>query len=203
MVNAPHENSASYAYIVQVQVKMRLIRVISLFAIIRGAHAKQNCPLYGLGYPNPTNLLAQAGIQTVRTLLDSAFTENIDNANQTGSERFSYSVEVFSADEEEPLWSHHWTAPNLKTLNSTGVSEVDGDTVYRLGSVTKIFTILTFLAEAGDSMWNEPITKYIPEIKALVTTGVDNSHSISTPDWDAITIGALASQMSGLARDCQ
>lgn len=172
-----------------------------MFAIIRGAHAKQNCPLYGLGYPNPTNLLAQAGIQTVRTLLDSAFTENIDNANQTGSERFSYSVEVFSADEEEPLWSHHWTAPNLKTLNSTGVSEVDGDTVYRLGSVTKIFTILTFLAEAGDSMWNEPITKYIPEIKALVTTGVDNSHSISTPDWDAITIGALASQMSGLARD--
>ncbi|KAI1770345.1 beta-lactamase/transpeptidase-like protein [Hypoxylon cercidicola] len=180
---------------------MWLLGVVSLLAIIHDAHAKQTCPLYGLGYPKPTNLLAQEGIQTVKALLDSAFSENIDNANQTGSERFSYSVEVFSADDEEPLWSHHWTAPNLKTLNSTGVSHVDADTVYRLGSVTKIFTILTFLAEVGDGMWNEPITKFIPEIKALVATGVVNSHSISTPDWDAITIGSLASQMSGLARD--
>lgn len=191
------------AGITYTQVKMWLLGALTCFAIVQSTQAKLNCPLYGLGYPKPTDLLAQAGIQTVRELLDTAFTENIDNANQTGSERFSYSVEVFSAEEDSPLWSHHWTAPNLKTLNSTGVSTVDQDTVYRLGSVTKIFTILTFLAEVGDTMWNEPITNYIPEIKALVNAGVDNSHSISTPDWDAITIGSLASQMSGLARDCQ
>ncbi|KAI1760056.1 beta-lactamase/transpeptidase-like protein [Hypoxylon sp. FL1150] len=182
---------------------MWLLGALTCFAIVPSAHGKLNCPLYGLGYPKPTDLLAQAGIQTVKKLLDTAFTDNIDNANQTGSEKFSYSVEVFSADEDDPLWSHHWTAPNLKTLNSTGVSVVDQDTVYRLGSVTKIFTILTFLAEVGDTAWNEPITNYIPEIKALVDADVDNSHSISTPDWNAITLGSLASQMSGLARDSE
>ncbi|OTB02205.1 hypothetical protein M426DRAFT_13785 [Hypoxylon sp. CI-4A] len=164
-------------------------------------YAKQNCPLYGLGYPKPTNLLAQPGIKKAAESLDSVFSQYIENANSTGSEKFSYSVEVFSADEDEPLWSRYWTAPNLETLNSTGVTKVDGDTVYRLGSVTKVLTILTFLAEAGDGIWNDPITKYIPEIKAMVDDGIDNSHSITKPDWDFITIGSLASQMSGLVRD--
>ncbi|KAI1472219.1 beta-lactamase/transpeptidase-like protein [Daldinia caldariorum] len=172
---------------------------ILLFTIF-GVHAKENCPLYGLGYPKPTNLLAQPGVQNAAEALDSVFAQYIDNSNTTGSDRFSYSVEVFSADADEPLWSHYWTATNLKTLNSTGVKKVDGDTVYRLGSVTKIFTILTFLAEVGDTMWNEPITKYIPEIKAMVTDA-DTSHSISKPDWESITIGSLATQMSGLVRD--
>ncbi|KAI2617783.1 beta-lactamase/transpeptidase-like protein [Hypoxylon sp. NC1633] len=166
-----------------------------------GVYAKQNCPLYGLGYPKPTNVLTQSGIKIAADALDAAFTQSIDNAANSGSSQFSYSVEVFSADEEEPLWSHHWTATNLGTLNSTGVTEVNGDTVYRIGSLTKIYSILTFLAEVGDSMWNEPITKYIPEIEAMVEADVDYSHSISTPDWASITIGSLASQLSGLARD--
>ncbi|KAI1458684.1 beta-lactamase/transpeptidase-like protein [Annulohypoxylon moriforme] len=171
-----------------------------LFAVC-GVFAKQNCPLYGLGYPKPTNLLEDPEIKKAATSLDSVFLEYFDHSNKTKSGNFSYSVEIFSADDEEPLWSHYWTAPNLKGLNSTGVAEVDGDTVYRLGSVTKIITMLTFLAEAGDSLWNEPIANYIPEIAALVVDGADNAHSISTTDWQSITLGALASQMSGLERD--
>ncbi|KAI0176545.1 beta-lactamase/transpeptidase-like protein [Hypoxylon sp. FL1284] len=180
---------------------MWLLGVLCLLAITRGVQSKPSCPLYGLGYPKPTNVLAEEGIQIARDALDGVFADYIDNSNETGSDRFSYSVEVFSASEDEPLWSHYWTAPNLPTLNSTGVSKVDGDTVYRLGSVTKIFTALTFLAQVGDSMWNDPITKYLPEIRALVKDGDDASHSISKPDWEAITIGSLASQMSGLVRD--
>ncbi|KAI0107674.1 beta-lactamase/transpeptidase-like protein [Hypoxylon sp. NC0597] len=174
--------------------------ILLLFAVF-GVYAKHNCPLYGLGYPKPTNLLTQPGIQKAAESLDSVFAEYIDHASNTGSNAYSYSVEVFSADEEEPLWSHHWTAPNLETLNSPGVRRVDGDTVYRLGSVTKIYTILAFLAEVGDTIWNEPITKYIPEIAEMVVAGADNTHSIFTPDWETITIGSLASQMSGLGRD--
>ncbi|KAI2468653.1 beta-lactamase/transpeptidase-like protein [Annulohypoxylon bovei var. microspora] len=174
--------------------------VLILFAVY-GVFAKQNCPLYGLGYPKPTNLLVQPGIKTAATALDSVFSEYIDHSNETKSDSFSYSVEVFSVDDEEPLWSHHWTASNLETLNSTGVTKVDGDTVYRLASVTKVFTILTFLAEAGDTLWNEPIANYIPEIAAFVEAGADNSHSISSTNWESITMGSLASQMSGLARD--
>ncbi|KAI8626024.1 beta-lactamase/transpeptidase-like protein [Xylariaceae sp. FL1651] len=164
-------------------------------------HAKLNCPLYGLGYPKPTNLFSYGGIKTAADALDSIFGQYIDNANNTGSDSFSYSVEVFAANEQKPLWSHYWTAKNLATMNTTGVKSVDGNTVYRMGSLTKIFTILTFLAEVGDSSWNEPITKFIPEIAAMAVNGSSNSHSLTTPDWGSITIGSLASQISGLMRD--
>ncbi|KAI5861322.1 beta-lactamase/transpeptidase-like protein [Durotheca rogersii] len=180
---------------------MWLLKILIVFLVTGSVYAAPNCPLYGLGYPKPSHLLTQPGIKTAASSLDSVFSQYIDKDSGTGSERFSYSVEVFSADEEQPLWSHHWTAPNLAALSSTGVRRVDGNTVYRLGSVTKVFTVLTFLAEVGDAVWNEPITKYIPEIAAMAATGDDLSHSIFTPDWNSITIGSLASQMSGLSRD--
>ncbi|KAI1110398.1 beta-lactamase/transpeptidase-like protein [Nemania sp. NC0429] len=163
-------------------------------------HAKQNCPLYGLGYPKPTNLFQYDEIRDAASALDSLIGQYIDNATNTGSDRFSYSVEVFAANEQEPLWSHYWTAKNL--AGTPGVKKIDGNTVYRIGSLTKIFTMLTFLAEEGDSSWNEPISRYIPEIANMIEDGPDDtSHSLSSPDWSSITIGSLASQISGLMRD--
>ncbi|KAJ3568681.1 hypothetical protein NPX13_g6339 [Xylaria arbuscula] len=178
-----------------------LVARLLIITAIHTAHAKQNCPIYGLGYPKPTNLLNSQGIKNAASALDSVFAQYIDNANNTGSDTFSYSVEVFAASEPTPLWSHYWTAKNLATMNTTGVRKIDGNTVYRIGSLSKIFTILTFLAEVGDSSWNEPIAKFIPEIAAMAANASDNSHSLTSPDWGSITIGALASQISGLMRD--
>jgi CubicO group peptidase (beta-lactamase class C family) len=84
------------------------------------------------------------------------------------------------------------------------VKKVDGNIVYRLGSVTNVFTVLAFLAEAGDIDWNQPITKYIPELAKLDDRSDSNDFdSVGETDWDDITIGALASQVSGLGRDCK
>ncbi|KAI1175651.1 beta-lactamase/transpeptidase-like protein [Nemania sp. FL0916] len=180
---------------------LRVSAWLLLFQAITSSHAKLNCPLYGLGYPKPKDLSIEVGIGNTKAALDSVFGQYIDNANNTGSDRFSYSVNVFTANEDTPLWTHYWTAKNLESLNTTGVRTIDGDTVFRIGSLTKIFTMLTFLAEVGDASWNEPIAKYIPEVAALMEDGADTSHSLTTPDWGAITIGSLASQISGLMRD--
>ncbi|KAI0144405.1 beta-lactamase/transpeptidase-like protein [Xylariaceae sp. FL1272] len=173
--------------------------VLALWAV--AVHGKLDCPLYGLGYPKPTDLANSEGIQKAAASLDSVFAQHIDNANNTNSDHFSYSVQVFSATEQQPLWSHHWTASSLATMNTTGVKKIDGDTVYRVGSLTKVLSMLTFLAEVGDAAWNEPITKFVPEIADMVANGSDYSHSLTTPDWGSITIGSLASQISGLMRD--
>ncbi|KAI0019168.1 beta-lactamase/transpeptidase-like protein [Xylariomycetidae sp. FL0641] len=182
---------------------MGLFRTLVWLAAVQFTftQAKLNCPLYGLGYPKPTALRNVTGITKAANALENVFSQYIDKSNQTGADRFSYSVEVFSATQETPLWSHYWTAKNLAMMNTTGVKKIDEKTVYRVGSVSKIYTILTFLAEVGDASWNEPITKYIPEIAAMVPDGADTSHSLSMPDWNSITIGSLASQASGLMRD--
>ncbi|KAI2464940.1 beta-lactamase/transpeptidase-like protein [Annulohypoxylon bovei var. microspora] len=113
----------------------------------------------------------------------------------------SWSIQVFSASDADdtPVWSHYHTATNLLTSNTPGVKSVDGDTVYRLGSVTKIFTILTFLAEAGDTYWNTPVTQWVPELELLA--GKAQYDPIMNVDWDSITLQDLASHLAGIVRD--
>jgi hypothetical protein len=51
--------------------------------------------------------------------------------------------------------------------------------------------------------FNEPITKYVPEIAAYAANNAASLQisDIDVYDWEALTIGALASQLSGLPRD--
>ena len=171
-----------------------------LLPFCRLATAKANCPLYGSLLPRPSNLLQHAGIQTASNVLSDIFPRYIDNEKAVGSEYFSYAVEVFSATEDKPLWSHYWTAPSLKNFNSSGVITVDANPVFRIGSITKVFTVLTFLATVGDGIWNDPITEHLPEIHDIASE--ESKGAIFTPDWESITVGSLASQTSGLIRDC-
>ncbi len=181
-------------------------QILTLLALpITLSSAKKNCPLYGPQFPKTRNLLQQPGLQSAAKILDDVFTQYIDHSNTTGSEAFSYSVEVFSGNDDAPLlWSHHWTATNLKYFNSTGVIHVDENTVYRIGSITKIFTVFAFLATVGDGIWNDPVTKYLPEVAELAAARKDREEDpIFEVDWDEITVGSLASQTSGLMRDCE
>lgn len=68
---------------------------------------------------------------------------------------------------------------------------VDGDSVFEIGSVTKVFTaiLLADMVERGEVSLNDPISKYLPK-------------SVKTPTRDGkeITLRDLSSQISGLPR---
>jgi CubicO group peptidase (beta-lactamase class C family) len=85
--------------------------------------------------------------------------------------------------------------------NSTlGVKNVDSHSQYRIGSISKLFTVYTFLIEAGDVKFNDPITKYVPELAAAAR---HEQNAVDSVDWESVTVGNLASQMSGIGRDCE
>jgi hypothetical protein len=165
--------------------------------------AAPNCPLIGPEFPPPQQLAEHPIWKNAVDNITSVF-DYIDTSNITGVDRFSYSIQIFSTNPGASiLWERHRTAKDLPA-NTTGVKKVDGNTVYRLGSVTKVFTVLAFLAEAGDFDWNQPITKYLPELAKLAGRRESNDFdNVRETDWDDITIGALASQVSGLGRDCK
>jgi hypothetical protein len=177
--------------------------LLALLTQLPISFAAPNCPLIGPEFPAPQRLaehtIWKKAVENVTAVFDY-----IDTSNITGVDRFSYSVQIFSTNPGASiLWERHRTAKDLPT-NTTGVKKVDGDTVYRLGSVSKVFTVLAFLAERGDVEWNQPITKYIPELGKLAgRPKADGFDSVRETDWDDITIGALASQVSGLGRDCE
>ncbi|TKA72252.1 hypothetical protein B0A55_06816 [Friedmanniomyces simplex] len=104
----------------------------------------------------------------------------------------SFSVEITS--QTETLWSHHHTA---RKHNATrpGATQVDGQSQYRIASITKTFTTLGILYQhaAGNVSLDDPISDYIPEL-------TDGEEKSSLP-WKDITLRLLASQLSGIPRE--
>lgn len=163
--------------------------------------ALPNCPISGAEFPPPQRLTQHPKWQEALVNLTDAF--NFLDTNITGKS-LSYSVQIFSTNPGKALLAErHRTASDLLP-DTEGVKEVDGNTVYRLGSVSKIFTILAFLAEVGDVHWNTPVTRFIPEL-AQYSSQVSTQYldDVRRTDWEDITIGALAAQVSGIGRDCK
>ena len=129
--------------------------------------------------PWKANQLAPA-FHTIQTKLEDLIADEKYDAS-------SFSLEVTS--NTESLWSNFHTA---RKLNSTrpGVKHVEGDSLYRIASITKTFTVLGLLYqhEAGNLSLDSPISKYIPELGGEIP-------------WKDITLRILASQLSGIPRD--
>ena len=99
----------------------------------------------------------------------------------------SYSIELTS--NKELLWSHFHTA-RKRNETRPGVKHVDGDSLYRIASISKTFTVLGLLYqhEAGDMRLDKPISDYILELSGEIP-------------WKDITLRTLASQLAGIPRD--
>ncbi|KAF1912819.1 beta-lactamase/transpeptidase-like protein [Ampelomyces quisqualis] len=164
-----------------------------------------NCPLAGAEFPPPQTLSlhpvwqqALANLRAKFDLIDSGGTRDVDG----DLDGLSYSIQIFSTNPGGGILAErHRTAPNL-LANTTGVKRVDGDTVYRLGSVSKIFTVVAWLAELGDVHWNQPITNFIPELANISAQAASRPFDeVRQTSWEDITIASLASQISGVGRD--
>jgi hypothetical protein len=143
-------------------------------------------------------------IANAATNLSETFQRVISSTGETPhgpleSNATSFSVQIISATADKPLFEFHHTAPALASA-PLGVHTVDGNTRYRIGSVSKLFTVYLFLIEAGDLHWSEPITKYVPELRGL---GESNGDFFESVAWDEVTLGSLASHMAGIGRDCK
>jgi CubicO group peptidase (beta-lactamase class C family) len=66
------------------------------------------------------------------------------------------------------------------------VSVVDNNTIFRVASVTKVFTVLAILLGNKIKM-EDLIPEFIPEL--------------DDPKWAEVSIGMLTSQISGIPRD--
>ncbi|KKY26039.1 putative beta-lactamase-related protein [Diplodia seriata] len=169
----------------------------------KAGSTSHNCPLGGqLFLPPSTNLGSSAALTaahaSLKSQLDAALKPGaILPLNITINDTF-FSIGVFSAagDDAPTLFDYHYTVPGQE--NATAGAEVDGNTVYRIGSVSKLLTTYTLLVERGDVDWNQPITNFIPE---LSDSGDDDEEELGRIRWEDITVGALASQLAGIPRD--
>jgi CubicO group peptidase (beta-lactamase class C family) len=121
----------------------------------------------------------------LKTSLDAQFKPRI-NAS-------AISISVKSIHEDSLLFNYHFTPPKLSAV---GTRAVDENTIYRVGSISKLMPVLALL-QSGNVSFDDPVTEYIPELRNAA--GATTSSSVA---WDDITVGALASHLAGLGTDC-
>lgn len=166
---------------------------------ITPAQALSLCPLFGPDLPVPAVLGDDISIRdALSEILQLVPSLDLDPENT------SFSIDIYPAADRRPLFSYHHSAPILEN-HGYGVKVVNDTTVYRIGSISKLLTAYVYLLEVGDVSFNQPITRYVPELAKFSATlrdsNTESASALQYVDWDAITIGALASHMAGIPRD--
>ncbi|KAL8898316.1 MAG: hypothetical protein Q9207_006775 [Kuettlingeria erythrocarpa] len=106
----------------------------------------------------------------------------------------SFSISVTSAS--ETLWTTSHTAAILGNYVDSPASNVTEQTYFRIASISKLFTVLAALLQEKEGKWSlkDRITNWIPELRNRT-----EEHGVA---WESITLESLASQLSGIVREC-
>ncbi|KAI0490533.1 hypothetical protein F4859DRAFT_508334 [Xylaria cf. heliscus] len=97
-----------------------------------------------------------------------------------------------------PFFYFHYTSPSLNDPAGSA-NHVMNNSVYRIKSISELFTAYTFLARKGWENWDDAVTRYTPELLDANSPG--DGHLIENVNSDNATIVALASQISSIGRD--
>jgi len=160
-----------------------------LFSNVALAALHGLCPPLGPVVPAPINPSLHGSVKAAIASASDKF-QNLT----AGLDSTAISIAVKSIHESHPLLELHHTPP---VLDPSGVNSVDSDTIYRIGSISKLFAVLAVLTE-DKIKWEDSITKYVPELLKLNPKG---ANAITAVDWKHVTVGALASHMGGIGAD--
>lgn len=158
------------------------------FVGLSGIVTARLCPLYGPVFPPVANLSTSSQWHGISAQIEMALDEAFASGNTSHgpvSTNDTYSMQIFSA--KDILLEYYNKGPNLVAPEEYGYG-VDGDSVYRIASVSKLYAVYLLLIVGGDAVFAEPVTKYLPELKGHM-------------HWDEVNVGDLAGQVGGVAAE--
>lgn len=165
--------------------------------------------LLGPSYPAPVDLssnksLVAAGWRnatgTLQTYLDGNVNSSVWNI-LTEISNVTFSLGMFSLmDPAATEMQFHYTSPEIANAPN-GTHKVDGDSIYRIASVTKVFTVLAALLELKPSDWDRPLTDILPTLAKYAQNTPGEDDPVYAVEWDKVTPSALAAQIAGVPRD--
>jgi CubicO group peptidase (beta-lactamase class C family) len=164
--------------------------MVLLYTFLFAAVASAGCYEASIAHPlpnlEPKDAVLKQAFKSISAALTAAAATPVFNGT-------SFSVEITSS--KESLWSYHHTARE-RNASRHDIPEVNGDALYRIASITKTFTVLGILYqhEAGNLSLDDPIDKYIEELRGDMGGAIP---------WKDITLRSLASQLSGIPRECR
>lgn len=162
-----------------------------LFVILLATTVYATCFIPGPSFPRPNFHKTDNSLKPLISRLD-ALVSKILSSSQDPSSKWAVNTTSFAVhltSNIETIWSSCFTAPILGEYRDSASTPVTGNTIFRIASVTKVFTAYASLLQGGS--WDASITDYVPELMGE-----------SVVSWDEITLRSLAGHLGGLIMDC-
>ncbi|OJD26306.1 hypothetical protein ACJ73_02308 [Blastomyces percursus] len=159
--------------------------ILALMLLCKGLFAA-DCSLISPSFPPPRSLSRSSTWKKALDDFESNLKELLRQSADLDASTTSFSINVFSSHEEKLLYEYHHDAPGLKGSIAEG-QKLNGDTMYRIASISKAMTVYTLLIEAGFKYFNEPIAKFIPEIQLAIWKAGRSPDDTIVPQWRDIT----------------
>lgn len=149
-----------------------------------------SCPPLGAVLPAPRSPSTHPAVRSAAEDLTSTLDGIAASLNASG-----ISVAVKSVHEDAQLFSWHFTPP---VGSGVGTDSIDGDTIWRVGSVSKMMPALAALQRAEVDM-EASVVEYLPELEEENEEG----EGVNAVPWRDVTVRSLANHLAGLATDCE
>ncbi|KAF7137037.1 hypothetical protein CNMCM5793_006841 [Aspergillus hiratsukae] len=154
--------------------------------------------LLGPVYPAPRDLSSKSSRVADGWKSLTAKLHRETNSDSSLLKNPTFSVGVFSIhDPAAEKLQFHYTSSEIQNAPN-GTKKVDGDSIYRVASLSKLFTVFAAMRELSSEQWERPLTEIIPAFAEYVKSA---ENSVYSAPWNQITPSALAAQISGVARD--
>ncbi len=163
----------------------------------------------GPSYPAPVDLsssksLVAATWKNVTSTLQ-AYTISDEQKSTSGVvaeiRNVTFSLGLFSLNDPSAtdLQFHHTSPEIANALN--GTHKANANSIYRIASLTKVFTVLAGLLNLKPNDWDRPLTDIFPTLAGFAEKNSGEDNSIYLTQWDKVTPRALAAQIAGVTRD--
>jgi hypothetical protein len=150
------------------------------------------CPLLGPTFTADFDLSESDAFARAK----ASFPEVIDTLFKSGvvdPSVSSFFLDVYSAVTNESLYSYSHQASAPAMNESFPAGGITDETIFRIGSVSKLYTVYSILTHAGGvDVLDHPVIQYLPELK-----GNSRDDPLSKIAWEDVTLGTLASHMAG------
>ncbi|PGH30641.1 hypothetical protein GX50_06593 [[Emmonsia] crescens] len=160
--------------------------ILTLLLLCKSLYAA-DCPLNGPTFPPPRGLSRSSTWKRAIDDFESNLKDLLRQSTDLDANTTSFSINIFSSHEDKLLYEYHHDAPGLKGSIAAG-QKLNGDTMYRIASISKAMTVYTFLVEAGFKYFHEPIAKFVPEIASAIRRKGRNPDDTLVTQWRDITV---------------
>lgn len=149
----------------------------------------EDCPILGPAFPSSFDIANTTAfrnaVESFPSRLEELFEDGTFNRTST-----AISVDVFSAHSNQSIFSYYYAPPSLNESLTQGV--LNDGTIQRIGSVSKLFTIYALIVKGGWKIFQDPVTKYVPEL-----AGNPEDDALDKIRFEDVTVEALASHIAG------